>query len=275
MKKYKICWLKEGIGCFMATFIFVLPFLFMLFNSLKSRPEANRLSFSLPTELHFQNYIEVFTNNNYQIVMAFKNSAILTLGAVTLLIFFCSMAGYVIQRRRSGMTKIANLMVMIGLMLPPSILPTIWLLKIFHIYKTMFAMILIETSLLIPFTIMLYRGFVGIIPVELEEAAYIDGCSSWKVFFRIIFPLLKPVTATVIILNAVTVFNDFTNPLYFLPGYENSTVQLTLFNYKGTFQSSYNLLFADIIIIIVPMLILFLIFNRRIVEGMVAGSVKG
>ena len=136
-------------------------------------------------------------------------------------------------------------------------------------------MILIETALLIPFTIMLYRGFVGTIPVELEEAAYMDGCSPIKVFGKIIFPLLKPVTATVIILNAVTVFNDFTNPLYFLPGYDNSTVQLTLFNYKGTFQNSYNLLFADIIIIVLPMLLLFLIFNKRIVEGMVAGSVKG
>ena len=247
----------------------------MLLNSLKSRKEASALSFSLPSELHFENYVEVLKNNNYQILMAFKNSAILTVGSVILLIVLCSMAGYVIQRRSSCLTRAANIMVMIGLMLPPSILPTIWLLKSMHIYKTMSAMILIEAALLIPFTIMLYRGFVGTIPVELEEAAYMDGCSPAKVFLKIIFPLLKPVTATVIILNAVTVFNDFTNPLYFLPGYENSTVQLTLFNYKGTFQNSYNLMFADIIIIVIPMLILFLIFNKRIVDGMVAGSVKG
>lgn len=267
--------LKEVIGCAAASLIFVVPFLFMLLNSLKSRQEANKLEFSLPTELHFENYIEVLQNNNYQIVMAFKNSAVLTAGSVVLLVLLCSMAGYVIQRRTSRLTGAANILFMIGLMLPPAVLPTIWLLKFFKIYKTMSAMILIETALLIPFTVMLYRGFISTIPVELEEAAYIDGCSPAKVFTKIIFPLLKPVTATVIILNAVSVFNDFTNPLYFLPGYENSTVQLTLFNYKGTFQSSYNLLFADMIIIVVPMLILFLIFNRRIVEGMVAGSVKG
>lgn len=268
-------WGKEIIGCLAASFIFVIPFLFMLLNSLKSRKEANSLSFSWPSEFHFENYLEVIKDNNYQIIMAFKNSAILTVGSVVLLILLCSMAGYVIQRRKSRLTRAANIMVMVGLMLPPSILPTIWLLKSMHIYKTMPAMILIETALLIPFTIMLYRGFVGTIPVELEEAAYMDGCSPIKVFGKIIFPLLKPVTATVIILNAVTVFNDFTNPLYFLPGYDNSTVQLTLFNYKGTFQNSYNLLFADIIIIVLPMLLLFLIFNKRIVEGMVAGSVKG
>lgn len=275
MKKRICSWSKEIIGCLAASIIFVIPFLFMLLNSLKSRKEASTLSFTLPTELHFENYAEVLKNNNYQIIMAFKNSAVLTVGSVILLIVLCSMAGYVIQRRNSRLTRAANIMVMIGLMLPPSILPTIWLLKSMHIYKTMSAMILIEAALLIPFTIMLYRGFVGTIPVELEEAAYMDGCSPSKVFLKIIFPLLKPVTATVIILNAVTVFNDFTNPLYFLPGYENSTVQLTLFNYKGTFQNSYNLMFADIIIIVIPMLILFLIFNKRIVDGMVAGSVKG
>ena len=94
-------------------------------------------------------------------------------------------------------------------------------------------------------------------------------------FLQIINPLLKPIRATVIILTAVTTFNDFTNPLYFLPGAENTTVQLTLYNYKGQFASSYNLLFANIILITIPMLILFVLFNKKIVAGMVAGSVKG
>lgn len=267
--------MKEIIGILTAIVVFIIPFIFMLLNSLKSRKEANALNFSWPKQLHFENYIEVIKNNNYQIVLAFKNSTILTVGSVIFLIILCSMAGYVIQRRKSKLTKTANIMVMIGLMLPPSILPTIWLLQSMHIYKTMFSMILIETALYIPFTIMLYRGFIGTIPIELEEAAYIDGCGAKGVFLKIIFPLLKPVTATVIILNAVTVFNDFTNPLYFLPGYKNSTVQLTLYNYTSNFQSSYNLLFANIIIIVIPMFLLFLFFNKRIVEGMVAGSVKG
>ena len=136
-------------------------------------------------------------------------------------------------------------------------------------------MILIEVALQIPFTIMLFRGFMSSIPIELEEAGYMDGCSKWKIFSAIIFPLLKPVTSTVIILNAVTIFNDFTNPLYFLPGAENATVQLTLYNFMGQYSSSYNMLFADVILITIPMLTLFIFFNKRIVEGMVAGAVKG
>ncbi len=113
------------------------------------------------------------------------------------------------------------------------------------------------------------------IPRDLEEAASIDGCNRWQIFQKVIFPLLKPVQATIIILVGVQTFNDFTNPLYFLPGAANTTVQLTLYNYKGQLGNSYNLLFADIIIITVPMLILFLFFNKRIVAGMVAGAVKG
>lgn len=267
--------MADVIGCIFAFLIFIIPFLFMILTSLKDRKEANTLDFSLPSSLHFENFIEVIKNNNFQVILAFKNSALLTVSSVILLIITGAMAGYVIQRKSNRLSKTANLMVMIGLMLPPAVLPSIWLLRALHIYKTMFSMIMIETALNIPFTIMLYRGFVGTIPVELEEAAYVDGCTPKQIFIRIIFPLLKPITATVIILNAVTVFNDFTNPLYFLPGYNNSTIQLTLYNYMSTFQNSFHLLFANIIIIIIPMFLLFLIFNKRIVEGMVAGSVKG
>ena len=103
----------------------------------------------------------------------------------------------------------------------------------------------------------------------------IDGCNKWQIFSRVVFPLLKPVTSTVIILNAVTIFNDFTNPLYFWPGTQNATVQLTLYTYMGQYSSSYNMLFADVILITIPMLILFLIFNKKIIDGMVAGAVKG
>lgn len=164
---------------------------------------------------------------------------------------------------------------MLGLMIPVSILPTIWVLRGLHIYKSMFSIIMIETALNLPFSILLYRGFIGTIPVELEEAAVIDGSGKGQLFFRIIFPLLKPVTSTAVILNAVTVFNDFTNPLYFFPGKENATVQLTLYNFNSKFSSSFNLLFADVVLMIVPMLVLFLFFNKKIVEGMVAGSLKG
>lgn len=263
------------IGLAVCFFVFVIPFIFMFMNALKDRGEANKLNISFPKELRFDNFVTVIQTGNYQILTAFKNSFLLTIGSVIMLIFIGSMAGYVMQRRQDGITKIANILVMSGLMIPPAILPTIWIMKGLNIYKSIPGMILVETALQIPFTIMLYRGFMGSIPVELEEAGYIDGCGRFKLFRSIIFPLLKPVTSTVVILNAVNIFNDFTNPLYFLPGKENVTIQLTLYNFMGQFSSSYNLLFADVLIITIPMLVVFLIFNKKIVDGMVAGSVKG
>ncbi len=263
------------IGVAMALIIFGIPFVFILLNSLKDRLESNRLAMSLPTVFHFENYLTVLENNNYQLVTAFKNSIIMTIGAVIVLIITGSMAGYVLQRRKDRITKFLSKLVLIGLMIPTAILPTIWVLQKLGIYKTMFSIILLQTALNISFTIMLYQNFMETIPVELEEAGFMDGASTMKLFAYIIFPLLKPVTATVVIINAISVFNDFTTPLYFFPGSENATVQLTLYNYIGQFANSYNLLFADVIVIVIPMLILFLIFNNRIVDGMTAGSVKG
>ena len=265
----------DVVGLLLCFFVFIVPFLFMIFNSLKERREANKLSLSLPAVPQWQNFVEVIKTNDYQIFTAFKNSFILTIGAVLCLVICCSMAGYVIQRRKDRTTKVANTLIMMGLMIPAAVLPTIWVMQTIHLYKTMPGMILIETALQIPFTTMLYRGFMSSIPVELEEAAFIDGCTPAHMFRTIIFPLLKPVTSTVIILDAVSIFNDFTNPLYFFPGNDNITVQLTLYNFMGQFSSAYNMLFADVLLITIPMLIIFLIFNNKIVDGMVAGSVKG
>ena len=263
------------LGLAGAVILFGIPFYFILVNSFKDRKGANQLTISLPEIFHFENYLEVIQNNNYQLILAFKNSILITLGTVIVLILTGSMAGYVLQRRKDRITGFLSKLVLLGLMIPTAILPTVWVLQKIGIYKTMFSMIMLEAALNISFTIMLYQNFMETIPVELEEAGFIDGASTVKMFRRIIFPLLKPVSATVIIINAVSVFNDFTAPLYFFPGKQNATVQQTLYNYIGQFASSYHLLFADVIVIVIPMLILFLFFNQRIVEGMTAGSVKG
>ena len=274
-RKKRLLLIGDIVGVIVTVVVFLIPFYFMLVNSLKSQSEAGQLSIAFPSELHFENYVTVFQYANYQLVTAFKNSFLLTLFTVIGLIFTGAMAAYVIQRRRGKAIRAVEWLIMLGLMIPASILPTIHLLQTLHLYRTMLGMVLIEIALQTPFTIMLFRGYMASIPVDLEEAARIDGCNNWQIFYKVINPLLKPIRATVIILTAVTTFNDFTNPLYFLPGAKNATVQLTLYNYKGQFSNSYNLLFADIIVITIPMLILFLLFNKKIVDGMVAGSVKG
>lgn len=276
MKKKNIrCFAATAVGVVSGFIIFVIPFLFMLVNSLKDRKSANQLRLSLPESVHFENFLDVIKEQNYMLLRAYKNSFILAFFSILLLVVFSSMAGYVLQRRSDRKITAANAVILVGLMVPPAIMPTIWVLQSLGLYKTMVGMILIEVALHTPFTVMLYRGFMASIPIELEDAGYIDGCSQWKMFWTVVFPLLKPVSATVTILNMVSVFNDFMNPLYFLPGTKNVTLQLTLYSFMGQFSSSYNLLFADVILIVLPMLIIFFILNDRIVDGMTAGAVKG
>jgi raffinose/stachyose/melibiose transport system permease protein len=186
-----------------------------------------------------------------------------------------AMVAYVLQRRRSRLNGMINLLVLSGLIIPPAVVPTIWVLQKLHLFKTLPGLILVEAALGLAFCILLFRAFIGTIPRDLDEAAMIDGASPMRIFFRVIFPLLRPVIVTVIVVQSVAVFNTFANALYFLPGDQNATVQLTLYNFKSQFVTQNNLLFMDILLITIPPLIMFLFFNRQIVAGMTAGAVKG
>jgi raffinose/stachyose/melibiose transport system permease protein len=276
MKKNRLYFYIDIITVVCALGIFIVPFYFMLLNSIKNTREAGLMSLRLPSDsLHFENYLRVITAQRFMIVRAFFNSVIITTGAIAGLIFICSLGGYILQRVSGKFMSAVNLMILTGLMLPPAILPTSWVMHFLGIYGSLFGMILVEIALHIPFCTMLYRGYTASIPREMEEAAYVDGCGSWYMFVKIISPLLLPVTVTVMVIQSVTVFNDFVNPLYFLPGSRNPTVQLTLYNFMGQFDSSWNLIFADVILITIPPLILFIIFNQKIVSGITAGAVKG
>ena len=185
------------------------------------------------------------------------------------------MVAYVWQRRPSRLSPVISILVLAGLIVPPAVVPTIWVLQTIGLFKTMPGLILIEIAFGLPFCILLFRAFISTVPRELDEAAIVDGAGPVQVFFRVIFPVLRSVVITVIILQSVVVYNDFPNPLYFLPGTQNATVQLTLFNFRSQFTTQFNLLFANILLVMIPALIMFIIFNRKIVEGMAAGSVKG
>jgi raffinose/stachyose/melibiose transport system permease protein len=273
-KKYPLLWL-DIVTVVCAVGIFVTPFYFMLLTSLKNSREAGLLNLSWPSDyFHFENFSQVIRAERFMIVRAFLNSLWITAGSIVFLIVICSLGGYVLQRLSNKFLSVVNLMILTGLMLPPAILPTIWVLNFIGVYRTLFGMILVETALHIPFCTMLYRGFAAALPREMEEAAYVDGCGSWYMFLRIIFPLMLPVTATITVIQSVSIFNDFVNPLYFLPGSRNPTVQLTLYNFMGQFDSAWNLVFADVILITIPPLILFIFFNKKIVSGITAGAIK-
>jgi raffinose/stachyose/melibiose transport system permease protein len=266
-----------GIAALLISFVvFVIPFAFIVLMAFKDRRQANLLDFSWPSGFHlWDNLVTVITTRNWMLVTAFINSTILTVTSVTLLVVFGAMVGFVLARRKTRWNPLVEFLILAGLMIPPAVVPTIWLLQGLKLFGTLHGMVLIEVAYNLPFTIILYRAFIATIPRDLDEAAIIDGARPLDVFFRVILPLLWPVTVTNIVVQSVGIFNDFTNPLYYLPGNANATVQLTLYNFQSQFNTSYNLLFTNIALITIPPLVVFLFFNRQIVAGMTAGAVKG
>lgn len=256
--------------------IFLVPFFFIIINSMKTSGEAAQLSLAWPTEFRFwENIIEVLQARDYMLLTAFFNSTVITVVSILILLIVGSMAAFVLHRRTGKLTAGLSSLFMAGLMIPPAVVPTIWVLQQFNIFKTFTGIILVETAIQIPFTILLYIGFIATIPKDIDEAAIIDGADGFRLFTKVIFPLLKPIHSTVIILNAVTIFNDFVHPLYFFPGSENATVQLTLYNFMSMYNTDWNLLLANVLLITIPPFILFLFFSEKIVSGMTEGSVKG
>ncbi len=266
----------ELLGVLFTVVAFWIPFYFIIVNAGKNEKDAALLNLSWPTSSQFWSNIKtVVEARDFMLLRAFLNSTVLTVVSIVLIIVLCAMAGYVLQRRKDRATPIFDFLILAGLIIPPAIVPTIWVLDGLGLFKTLGGLILVEVALGFPFSVLLYKGFIAAIPREIDEAAVIDGCGGFRLFFRMILPLLQPVTATIIVLSSVTIFNDFTNPLYFLPGSKTPTVQLTMYNFQSQFVTQYNLLFMNILLITIPPLVLFLFFNKRIVAGMTAGSVKG
>lgn len=266
-----------GIAAILVSIVvFIVPFVYIVLNAVKDRREAAERNFDLPAVWRFwENLVAVVQTRDFMLVTAFVNSIILTTASVALLVVFGAMVGYVVQRRKTVWSSMANALVLAGLIIPPSVVPTIWVLQQVGLFKTMPGMILIEVAYGLSFSVLLFRAFVATIPRELDEAAIIDGAGPIWIFFAVILPLLRPVMVTVIVVQSVTIFNDFTYPLYYLPGNKNATVQLTLYNFQSQFNTSFNLLFMNILLITIPPLLVYIFFNRQIVAGLTAGAVKG
>ncbi|WP_426625319.1 carbohydrate ABC transporter permease [Leifsonia sp. McL0607] len=269
-------WIVGIIAILVSIVVFLVPFAFVVLQASKTPDDASSLAFTWPKEwTFFPNLVAVLESNDGLIWRAFLNSFVLTVGSVALMVILSAMAGYVLARKRSKWGPVVNFFVLAGLIVPPAVVPTIWVLQGIGLYKTMPGMILIETTFGLSFCILLFRAFFNTVPRELDEAAVLDGAGRVRLFFQVILPLLRPVIVTVIVVQSVFVFNDFAGPLYFLPGSDNATVQTTLYTFAGQNLSFYNLLFMDILLITIPPLVAYIFFNRQIIAGITSGAVKG
>lgn len=273
-------WIKDywvdAVALVIVGILFIVPFIFIFLTASKSRQEAGLFQFSWPSQFQLlQNLVEVAKFGNYRMPRALWNSMLLTVGSVTLIVLFSAMVAYVMQRRKDRVASLVGSIMFAGLVLPAAVVPTVFLLQKIGLYKTIIGLIFVEVALALPFATLVLRAFVGTIPQEIDEAAIMDGASPMRLFTSIILPLLRPAIVTVIVTSSVAIYNDFSNPLYFLPGDKNVTAQLTLFTFISQYSSQWNLLFADVVIITIPPLILFMFFQKQIVAGMTSGAVKG
>jgi raffinose/stachyose/melibiose transport system permease protein len=256
--------------------VFVVPFVFIFLTAAKTRGEAALFRFTWPTQFQLlENIRDVVTFGDNRMLLALWNSVLLTVGSVTLIVLLAALVAFVMQRRRDRVAAGVSSVMLAGLIIPPAVVPTIFLLQWIGLYKTLLGLIMIEVAFTLPFATLVLRAFMASIPQEIDEAAIIDGASPLRVFFSIIFPLLQPAIVTVIVVASVGIYNDFTGPLYFLPGNQNVTAQLTLFSFMSQFSSQWNLLFADVVVITILPLVMFLFFQRQIVSGLTSGAIKG
>lgn len=253
-----------------------LIFYFVIVTACKDTADAAKLTLSLPENFRLMENLQfIFQYQHGALLKAFKNSLVITLVSVFFLVAAASATAVIMQRREGLLSRISNKLIVAGLIVPASVIPTYWMLDTLHVANTLAGLCLVEVATMFPFAVMLYKGYISSLPTEIDEAAVIDGCGSLTLYTRILFPLSKPITATVIILRSVLIYNDFENPQYYMSGSSTQTVQLFVYSLKSAWTTDYGHLFAAAIVVSLPLILLYIFLNRRILEGMTAGSVKG
>lgn len=272
-KKQKRMLLVREVVFWLLSLIIIVPFLIVVFNAFKTKPEALNMELSLPAALHFENFVKVWEDAD--ILNSLKNSLILSVTSVTITVIASSMCAYVISRYRTRLNRFIYVYFAMGLMVPVSMVTIVKVLRTIHLYNTLPGTILVCVALIMPLSVFLYYGFISGIPKELDEAAVIDGAKAVRIFLQVIFPLLKPATVTVIMINFLNVWNDFQIPLYTLADPDKAVIVQKVYNFYGTYTASWNLVSVTILYAILPILVVYLFGQKYIISGMVAGSVKG
>lgn len=272
-KKQKVQVIIKGVLFWGLSLIVIVPFLIVVFNAFKTQPEAINMELSLPNEWHFENFAKVWEDGD--ILHALKNSLILSVSSVAVTVVCSSMCAYVISRNRTRFNRLIYVFFAMGLMVPVSNVTIVKVLRVMGLYNTLPGTILVFIALIMPLSVFLYYGFISGIPRELDEAAIVDGAGAVRIFVQVIFPLLKPATVTVIMINFLNVWNDFQIPLYTLPDPDKAVIVQKVYNFFGTYTASWNLVSVTIIYAILPILIVYLFGQKYIISGMTAGSVKG
>ncbi|MET7896580.1 carbohydrate ABC transporter permease [Streptomyces mirabilis] len=207
---------------------------------------------------------------------AIVNSAIVAVVSLLVIVLVSAFAAYPLARGTARWSRWAYLLFALGLMLPAqlALIPLYQSMRDLGLLGSVWSLILFYSGLQVPFSVFLYAGFMRGIPAEYEEAAAIDGCGPIRTFFSVVFPLLRPITGTVAILNGIFVWNDFLTPLLYLSGSTQQTIPVAIFQFVGQYAADWHLVFAGLVISSIPVLAVYFLMQKRIIQGF-AGGLKG
>ncbi|MBE0600516.1 MAG: carbohydrate ABC transporter permease [Firmicutes bacterium] len=251
----------------------LIPIMLILLNSLKTSQAASDMSLALPLDgLHFENYALVIQKG--KLLITFLNSLLYSTGSVLLCVLLSAMAAYVLSRNRSKLHRFLYMFIVLGITMPINFVTLMKVMQLTQLQNTRPGIILLYTAIQLPFNVFLIYSFVGKVPRDIDEAAVIDGCSSVRLFSAVVFPLLKPVLVTVMVLTFLNTWNEFVLPLYFLGSSSMWPMTLAVYNFFGMYATNWNLVSADIVLTCLPVVIVYLLGQKHIVAGMTAGAVK-
>lgn len=251
--------------------LYIFPFYIMVSQSLKTPRAAALEPLTPPTSLYFDNFTQAWQQAS--LGTAFISSALIAVMSVVGLVVFGIAAAFVLARRGGRIAPKVRVLFLLGLAIPfqLGLIPLYELARHSGLIGTVWGMVLYYIGARIPFTVFIYTAFLVATPVDFEEAAELDGASQLQVFFHIVIPALAPATATVVILNLIEIWNDFFVPLLFLSGTEQRTLPLAIFTFVGQYSSQWSLVFAGLTLALLPVLLVYFVLQRRIIDGFSTG----
>ncbi|RHR10130.1 carbohydrate ABC transporter permease [Pseudoflavonifractor sp. AF19-9AC] len=258
---------------------YMFPFIMVVINSMKEKRDIIKSPFSwlfTIKGLSFDNFVKAFTQMDF--LNAFKNSLIVTVSATVLVTLLAAMLAYYIVRHNNKFSKLTFALMVASMIIPFQAI-MIPLVSIYggtlNVLNHRITLIFMHVGFSMAMSVFMFHGFIkGNIPIALEEAAYIDGCTHFQTFFKIVLPLLKPIISTMVILNSLAFWNDYLLPSLVLTDKELLTLPLSTYSFYGTYSADYGTIMAGLLLCVIPILILYVILQKQIIGGVVSGAVK-
>ena len=256
--------------------VYIYPVFLMFTNSFKSFKEVLVNVVALPTHLEFANYTHVIEKINYG--RLFFNNVVITFTGILGIVFFSSLAAYILARRNTRFTRAAYMFCIIPMLVPfqTIMITLVKVMKTLHLSGSLLGLGIQYWGFGIPMAVFIYMGFIKTIPRAIDESATIDGASAFSTYVRIIFPLLKPVTATVMVLDVMWIWNDFLLPMLMVNSSpETKTLTLAAYTFVGQYNTQWQYAMTAMVLALLPSILFFIFMQKHIIKGVVAGAVKG